>query len=179
MLERAELLSLTLIVVGILLLLVLRLAREPDGKFPYRLRQRVSIAGVVIGGITPILPSIIFVILLLIYVQIAPPPKGLFAMAPNGWLHWLLQSTLGLGLYALGGYVAARIAGHDELLNGLLSSFLWIAPGLGFILAKGSHASFAQIFSLAAIPASALLGGYLRQRQKRISRTPGLVGPFA
>jgi hypothetical protein len=175
MFERAELLFLTPIVVGILLVLVLHLARWPDRKFPLRPWQRVSIAGLVIGGITPICAPIILAIPLVIYFEIAPPKEG--SSGPNGWLYWLLYSTIGLGRFAFGGYVAARIAKHDELLNGLLSSFLCTAISIySILLGKDPQSLFAQIFFLAAAPAFALFGGYLRHRQKRIGRTPGTVG---
>ena len=75
-------------------------------------------------------------------------------------------------------YVAARIAKHHELLNGLLSSFLYAAMGLySILLGKGGQSLLMQILLFAAAPAFALLGGYLRQNQKSISRTPSMVGP--
>jgi hypothetical protein len=88
-----------------------------------------------------------------------------------------LQLTIGLGCSALGGYVAAWIAKHDELLNGLLSSFLCTAIGLYSVFSgKDSQSVLVQIILLAAAPAFAFLGGYLRQSQKRTGGTPGMIG---
>ena len=71
-----------------------------------------------------------------------------------------------------------RIAKHDELLNGLLSSFLCTAIGVYSVFSgKDSPSLRVQIFLLTAAPAFAFLGGYLRQTQKRIGRTPGIMGP--
>jgi drug/metabolite transporter (DMT)-like permease len=89
----------------------------------------------------------------------------------SAWLYGL-QLTIGLACSVLGGYVAARVAKHDELLNGLLSSFLCIAIGVISIFSgKDSQSVLVQIFLLAAAPAFAFLGGYLRQTQKRMGRT--------
>lgn len=174
-------LFLILIVFGILLLLVLRLATWLIRKFPHRPGQRVSMVGVAIGGITDVVASSVLTIPLFIYVQIAPEGSARFASSihSSGWLYWVQLAT-GLGCSTLGGYVAAWIAKHDELLNGLLSSFLCTAIGLySILLGKDSQSLFARILLLAAAPTFALFGGYLRQIQKRISRKPSMVGPFA
>jgi MFS family permease len=173
------LLFLILIVFGILLLLVLRLATWLNKKFPQRPGRRVSIAGVVIGGLTDVFASSVLALPVVMYLQI----KGSAAIASvinsGGWLYWL-QLAIGLGCSGLGGYVAAWIAKHDELLNGLLSSILCTAIGLySILLGKGAQSLRMQILLLAAASAFALLGGYLRQKQKSISRAPGIVGPVA
>jgi ABC-type Mn2+/Zn2+ transport system permease subunit len=81
------------------------------------------------------------------------------------------ELLVGLACSALGGYIAARIAKHDELLNGLLSSFLCVALGI-YTMASGkdTNALWLQILLLVASPACALLGGALmrRQRQHRV-----------
>jgi len=71
----------------------------------------------------------------------------------------------------LGGYIAARLAKHDELLNGLLSSFLCVSLAVYTIASgKDTNTLWVQIFLLVASPAFALLGGDLmrRQRQHRV-----------
>jgi len=169
------LLFISLIVFGILLLVVLRFATWLMKKFPRRPGQRVFIAGVVIGGITDVFASMILGVPVLIYIQAKGSADIAAAIHPGTWLYWL-QMAIGLGCSALGGYVAAWIAKHDELLNGLLSSFLCVALALySILLGKNVQASLAQILSLAAAPALALAGGYLRQIQKHINREPGIV----
>jgi hypothetical protein len=149
------LLFFTLVVFGILLLLVLHLATWLIKKFPSRPGQRVSVAGVVVGGITDVFASSVLALPIVIYLQI----KGFAAIASaihsGGWLYWL-QLAIGLGCSGLGGYVAAWIAKHDELLNGLLSSFLCTAIGLySVLLGKDSQSLLAQILLLSAAPALA------------------------
>jgi hypothetical protein len=166
-----------LIINGILLLLVLRLATWLIKKFPRRPEQRVSIPGVVMGGITDIFASSVLGAPVVLYVQTKGSLTIASAIHSGGWLYWL-QLGIGLGCSALGGYVAAWIAKQHELLNGLLSSFLCVGIGLySILLGKRAEPLFAQILLLATAPAFALLGGYLRQIQKGISRVPGIVGP--
>jgi hypothetical protein len=80
------------------------------------------------------------------------------------------QLLVGLACSVLGGYVAAWLAKHDELLNGGLSCFLCVALGI-YTMASGkdSNALWVQILMLLASPALALFGGDLmrRQRQRR------------
>ncbi len=86
-----------------------------------------------------------------------------------------MQLGIGLACSVLGGYVAAWMAKHDELLNGVLASFLCTAFGVYSILSgKGVGSVGEQVVLLSAAPACALFGGYLRQRQKGMDRAPGL-----
>ena len=164
-----------LIVVGVMLLLVLRLATWLNKKFPRRPEQRLSIAGVVIGGIIDVFASSVLAVPVVIYLQTKGSAAIAAAIHSSGWLYWL-QVAIGFGGSALGGYIAAWIANHDELLNGLLSSFLCIGLALySILLGKGDQSLFAQILLLATAPAFALFGGFLRQIQKSITRTPGTV----
>jgi hypothetical protein len=80
-----------------------------------------------------------------------------------------LQLLIGFGCSVLGGYVAAWIAKHDELLNGAVSSFLCIAIGI-YSLARGkmSGSLTVEILLLIASPLCAFLGGYLRLLQKSV-----------
>jgi hypothetical protein len=91
-------LFLILIVFGILLLLVLRLATWLIRKFPHRPGQRVSVVGVAIGGITDVFASSVLIIPLFIYIQIAPKGSAGFASSihSSGWLYWVQLAT-GLG----------------------------------------------------------------------------------
>jgi hypothetical protein len=167
-----------LIIVGILLLLFLRLATWLNKRFPSRPGQRVSIAGVVTGGITDVLASGFLGVPVIIYIQAKGGSAAITsALNSGGWLYWL-QMAIGVGCSALGGYIAAWIAQHDESLNGLLSSFLCTAIGLySIVLGKGAQSLAVQILLLAAAPAFGFLGGYLRQIQKRTTGTPGIAGP--
>jgi len=179
------LLLVALIVFGIPLLLLFLLARWLDRRLQRQPGVRVSIVGVVIGGITDVVSSSLLAIPVVIYVMVKydllHAPNGPAALASsihsNAWLYGL-QLTIGLGCSVLGGYVAAWIAKHDEPLNGLLSSFLCTAIGVYSVFSgKDSQSVLVQILLLTAAPAFAFFGGYLRQTQKRMGRTPGLMGP--
>jgi hypothetical protein len=174
-----------LIVFGVPLLIVFLLARWLDKRLQSRPGVRVSIVGVVIGGITDVVSSSLLGIPVVTYVMVKydllHAPNGPAAIASSihssSWLYGL-QLTIGLGCSVLGGYVAAWVAKHNELLNGLLSSFLCTAIGVYSVFSgKDSQSARVRIFLLAAAPASALLGGYLRQSQKRMGSTPGIMGP--
>lgn len=113
----------SLVIFGIVLLFILRLCAWLIKKFPRRPEQRVSIAGVVIGGTTDVFASMVLALPALIYIQARGSATIASAIHPGSWLYWL-QTAIGFGCSALGGYVAAWIAKRDEMLNGLLSSFL-------------------------------------------------------
>jgi hypothetical protein len=179
------LLFVALIVSGIPLLLVLPLARWLDKRLQRRPGVRVSIVGVLIGGITDVVASNLLAIPLVVYVMVkydllhAPKVSAAIASSihSNAWLYGL-QVAIGLGCSLLGGYVAAWTSKHDELLNGLLSSFLCTAFGIYSALSgKGYQPVLVEMFLLTAAPVFAFLGGYLRQTQKHMGRTPGTMGP--
>jgi hypothetical protein len=174
-----------LIVFGVPLLLVFLLARWLDKRLQRRPGVRVSIVAVVIGGITDVFSSSLLALPVVIYVlvkyDLLHSPNGSAAIASSihssAWLYGL-QLTIGLACSVLGGYVAAWIAKHDELLNGVLSSFLCTTIGVYSILAgKDSQSVLVQILLLTAAPVFAFLGGYLRQTQKRTGPTPGTMSP--
>jgi len=139
--------------------------------------KTVSIKGVVIGGIVDIVTSMVsgvpFAIYAMSKIGLAglPKDKGNLAVtaAMSGNIPlYLGQLLVGMCCSVLGGYVAARLAKHDELLNGALSAFLCVAIGVySLALGKDSHPLFVQILLLVASPALGLLGGYLRLSQKR------------
>jgi hypothetical protein len=173
-----------LIVFGIPLCLIFLLARWLDKRLQRRRGLRMSIVAVTIGGITDVAASTILAIPLVIYVMVKydllHAPKGSAAIASSihssAWLYGL-QLAIGLGCSVLGGYVAAWIARHDELLHGLLSSFLCTAIGTYSVLTgKDSQSVHVQLLLLISAPACALLGGYLRQTRKRMGGTPGMMG---
>jgi hypothetical protein len=80
---------------------------------------------------------------------------------------YLGQLLVGLACSVLGGYVAAWLAKHDELLNGALSSFLCILLAVYAIASgKDTNAAWVRILLFVASPAFALLGGDLTRRQR-------------
>jgi MFS family permease len=169
------LLFLAVILFGIPLLLVFLLARWLDKRLRGRPNVRVSFVGVASGGITDVVSSSLLAAPLVVYLVVkfdhlhGAERSAAIASSihSSAWLYGL-QLTVGLACSALGGYVAAWIAKHDELLNGLLSSFLCVAIGIYSVFSnKDSQSVLVQVGLLVASPAFALLGGYLRHSQKR------------
>jgi len=90
-------------------------------------------------------------------------------------LFFISSSILGSLCSVLGGYVSARIAKHDELLNGGLSSILCVGSGM-YALVSG-NAGGDLLVHLAYLPLSVALGtlgGFLRARQ---NAQPGFNAP--
>jgi hypothetical protein len=75
-----------------------------------------------------------------------------------------LNTIVGCGFSISGGFLAARIAGHHERMNGSLASFLCVAFTLTAI---GSISIGWVIEGVVGSPILGLLGGYLRLWQKR------------
>jgi hypothetical protein len=94
------------------------------------------------------------------------------AMRANPLLYGL-ESLISLACSVLGGYVAARVAKHDELLNGLLASFLSVSLGV-HSLATGNDSGplLLPVLLLTASPLCSALGGHLRFVQVRGSAHP-------
>jgi hypothetical protein len=92
-------------------------------------------------------------------------PGSITEILKSSNLFFVSSSILGGLCSVLGGYVAARIAKHDELLNGGLSSILCVGSGV-YALVSGSAAGHLWLH-LAYLPLSVALGtfgGLLRAR---------------
>ena len=135
---------------------------------------RVSVKGVLIGGVVDIVASLILGLLIEIYamakfgVLTAPNPQARAALLNASVPLRLTQVAVGLLCSLLGGYVSGWVAKHDELLNGGLSAFLCVALGMYLIVSgNASDALWVQLLLLVASPALAVVGGDLRRRQRR------------
>lgn len=139
---------------------------------------KISFRGVFVGAITDIVATDLLNIPLVMYEISKNNASGLSReQAQAKWvtafhgdvLVYLAGVSIGLACSIFGGYVAAYIAEHDELLNGTLSSFLCVTIGT-YSIAAGHYASShwmeaAMLF--AAAPGCGLAGGYLRFRQRQ------------
>ncbi len=142
--------------------------------------RRVSIKGVLIGGIVDIVSTTIFGLVVLgvagailgsrtPHVDIGGATQSLAAnpgVSATLWAAGALASVFG-------GYVAARLAKHDELLNGALSAYLCVFSGVFELATMGSRdRMWPGILMLPISPCLGLLGGYLqRARGRRIAAT--------
>lgn len=139
--------------------------------------SRFSIKGVLVGGVVDVVTSVVLSIPLAVYaiakLDLAHMPKDQVGPAITAAMHgsvamYVAQLVVGLGCSVLGGYLAGRLAKHDELLNGASSSFLCIALGAYTLLAgKDSHSLALQVLLFVGSPALGLLGGYLSLMRRR------------
>lgn len=125
-----------------------------------------------IGNITDIVATNLVVLPVMIYVLISAMSSGPAAdsateivMASS--VYRVSSSILGALCSVLGGYVSARIAKHDEVLNGALSAILCVGIGVYAVLSgsAASHLGLHLVF-LPLSPALGALGGYLSSRRK-------------
>jgi hypothetical protein len=142
---------------------------------------KLSLKGIVVGGVTDIVATNIFaipvVVFLMTKLDLAHSSSDQVQNAIIAALHantplYALQILIGMACSVLGGYVGARLSKHDELLNGSLTSFLCVAFGLyALTVSKGSSSLLLHLSGFVASPALGLLGGYLRLAQKRAIKT--------
>lgn len=140
-----------------------------------RAMKRISLKGVAIGNIADIVSTNVILLPVILYIIVAsstsgsPPDHGAgsaaeILKASTAFLVW--SSVLGGFCSVLGGYVSARIAKHDEVLNGSLSSILCIGSGVyGLISGTAAGHLWLHLAYLPLSPALGALGGFLRSRQ--------------
>lgn len=147
----------------------------PEGNGSGMLMKRISIKGVLIGGIVDVGSTMLLGLSTAIYaafvVNFAKTPKNQIHSAVSAVMHrpmiFLIGILIGSACSVLGGYVAARLGKHDELLNGSLSSCLCIGSGIWAIATHQASGPIWQLtLGLVASPILGLLGGYLRLRQE-------------
>lgn len=113
----------------------------------------------------------VVVVLLILSIAHTPPDRAPQVTAQivhgNPWFIGA-QIVIGGGCSLLGGYLAARLARHDEELNGALSSIVSVGSGLVAIAAgHDPQQLMLQILILPVKPMLGFAGGYLRRRQIR------------
>ena len=101
--------------------------------------KQVSVIGVLVGAVTDIVSTNLFVLPVAVYVTLThgivhlPQPQQqaatIAAIQANVPLYTATM-VIGCGCSVLGGYVAAWIAKRSELLNGGLSAFLCVSFAL-------------------------------------------------
>ena len=137
--------------------------------------RRISIAGVLVGGIvdfivTNVLQNVLeFSVAATHHLADLPPGQigtaleKIFSGDPMLRLVAWLLSAVGL---VIAGFVAASIAKHDEPLNGALSAFIYLLGGV-YAWVRAGDAHVGDILLLLSSLAIGALGGYLRMVQVR------------
>jgi len=138
--------------------------------------DRISLKGVAIGNIVDIVSSSIVGFLVAIYVLKSSAASANDMNAANQLLlasgvFWFWSTILGSLGSVLGGYIAAGIAKHDDVLNGALSSILCVGATV-YALVSGGAAGHEALYlvSLALSPALTAFGGYLNARHRARQR---------
>jgi hypothetical protein len=132
--------------------------------------KHVSFKGVAIGNVVDIVASNVVAVPVMIYVLASaglPPDHGagsVTELLKASTVFLAASSILGGLCSILGGYVSARVAKHDEVLNGALASILCVALGI-YAVVNGTGRLWLDVLYLPLSPALAALGGYLRSRQ--------------
>ena len=124
--------------------------------------KRISFKGVAIGNIVDIVSTNVVVLPLAAYVLFsAGSPLDIAAdsaeeILKGSTLLVVSSSILGGLCSVLGGYVSTRIAKHDEVLNGALSSILCVGSGVYTVINLSSAGPL--WLHLAFLPLSPALG---------------------
>jgi hypothetical protein len=142
--------------------------------------KRISVLGVLVGGIVDVVTTFMLELPLAVYMVVrfglAHVPKGSAQASMAAVLHshpllYSIQVLIGVACSLLGGYVAGWLAKHDERLNGMLSSYLCVLMGIySIVVGKSGLPLWVHVILLAVSPALGWYGGYLRELHKR----PGL-----
>jgi hypothetical protein len=111
--------------------------------------NRISLKGVAIGNIADIVATYVVMLPLIIYIVVSSglPPAEILK---ESTVFYVSYAILGGICSVLGGYVSARIAKHDELLNGALSSILCVGGGMY----AGSAAARGRFMAASRFPAA-------------------------
>jgi putative membrane protein (TIGR04086 family) len=132
--------------------------------------NKLSIKGIFLGGLADVIATNILSLPLIVYISmtlsIAHLPRDQMQQAVTTALNtnpvlFSAQFLIGAICSALGGYLAARIAKHDELLNGAFSAWLCIAISVNAVATGKDDGPWAmQALDFLVSPAAGLLGGY-------------------
>jgi hypothetical protein len=138
--------------------------------------KRVSFKGVAIGNIVDVVSSSIagFLVAIYVLISLAASVKDMDdanQLVLTSGVFWFWSVVLGSLGSVLGGYVAARIARHDDVLNEAPSSILCVGINVYGLVSGGAVGHEAlYLGSLPLSPALSAFGGYLSARQRARQR---------
>lgn len=136
----------------------------------------ISIKGVAIGSVTDIVATNLITIPIVIYVMatrdFSSVPEeqlstAIFQAMQNDTVIFAVQLILASLCSVLGGYLAARIAKRNELLNGALASILCVGSGVyGLFFGVLPVPLWQHLAGFVLSPSLSAFGGYLRIKTK-------------
>ena len=139
--------------------------------------RRISLKGVLLGGIADVFATNIFLIPVMVYVTSqfdvmhmsqAQLQAAVMNSIQKSSVIQTIQVTVGLACSVLGGYVGALLAKHDEVLNAGLTSFLCVGIGIYSLAHSAGPGTMKEhLLVTVASPFVAALGGCIRLAQKR------------
>src|SRR5262249_23222630 len=109
--------------------------------------KRISLKGAVIGNVADIVSTNIMVLPVAAYILISSAPSlhtadSAIQVLMASSVYMVSSIILGALCSVLGGYVSARIAKHDEVLNGALSSILCVGFGMSALITGSAAGHF-------------------------------------
>ena len=122
----------------------------------------ISIKGVIVGYLACLLSSLIMGIALGYTLAATVGPENARQLITPPSFPILMGSMI---TSTLGGYVAARVAGGGELLNGALAILLGGTVAAMLAGVDSSDAVIQTIIQIGVLPLFGLFGGYIRLRQ--------------
>ncbi len=145
-------------------------------------RKKISFLGIITGATIVVIGTniwsfliLLLVLFLLLFGQLTPSShylwNGVIRLLNLGDRFFPINLIVGSLFSILGGYIAAHIAKHDEILNAALSSFLYIILGIITVIICCRSASFFLLFLIN--PILTMSGGFLRlkQPQRRVKNS--------
>ena len=130
----------------------------------------ISVKGIIIGALFSTIAGFIasFIVLLIIGKTTgATTGADIKAIADASSFTVIWSSLATIVLLTAGGYLAAKVARKGPLLNGTLSSFLYVLSGLYALIGPYPEYWTRNAIATAAAPFLGLLGGYLYARRRR------------
>jgi hypothetical protein len=138
--------------------------------------NRISWKGIALGGLVDVVTSLLLVLPVIVFVALEVGHRHLsklqkhdaFIAINAGFPMRATTLLIGSACCLLGGYIAAKIADHDEVLNGGLSSaFGKIVALIVAATEKDAAPHWLRAIYFVSGVVFAFLGGYLRLRQKQ------------
>ena len=129
----------------------------------------ISIKGIVLGALFGVGAALVLAFLALLFFPLDASQEG----SEPSPMYSVARYAGNVTVVLVGGYFAARIAKRGELINGALSSFLYVGGGIYLLIDPQFADEWMQNFILnLAAPPIGLLGGYIYRQTSRAQRQP-------